>query len=53
VFERIAAPIDEKIDVGERQSLALIELRDTLLPRLISGKLRVPDAERLVADAIE
>jgi type I restriction enzyme S subunit len=26
----------------------LAELRDTLLPRLISGKLRVPEAEKLV-----
>lgn len=40
-----------------RQSLAASEsrvlaaLRDTLLPKLISGELRVKDAERVVADA--
>lgn len=30
---------------------ALTELRDTLLPKLISGELRIPDAERFLADA--
>ena len=29
----------------------LATLRDTLLPKLISGDLRVPDAERFLADA--
>jgi hypothetical protein len=32
--------------------LRLAELRDTLLPRLISGKLRVPEAEKLVEAAL-
>ena len=26
----------------------LAELRDTLLPRLISGKLRIPEAEKML-----
>ncbi|ADH85704.1 restriction endonuclease subunit S [Desulfurivibrio alkaliphilus] len=30
----------------------LAKIRDTLLPKLISGQLRIPDAEKLVADAI-
>jgi len=30
----------------------LAEIRDTLLPRLISGKLRVPEAEKLVEAAL-
>jgi type I restriction enzyme S subunit len=30
-----------------KQSRTLAALRDTLLPKLISGELRVPDAERL------
>jgi len=32
---------------GERESLTLGALRDTLPPTLISGELRVKDAERL------
>ena len=31
-----------------RESSALAALRDALLPKLISGELRVPDAERIV-----
>jgi type I restriction enzyme S subunit len=39
---------------AERQRVesdSLRSLRDTLLPKLISGDLRVPDAERVLADA--
>jgi type I restriction enzyme S subunit len=35
-----------------RENRTLIELRDTLLPALMSGRLRVKDAERQVEDAI-
>jgi type I restriction enzyme S subunit len=35
----------------DRENRSIIELRDTLLPRLLSGELRVPDAERLLAAA--
>ena len=34
----------------ERETQALIALRDTLLPKLMSGELRVRDAEHLVED---
>ena len=34
------------------QNAKLVELRDTLLPKLMSGQLRVCDAEQLVADAV-
>lgn len=33
------------------ESRALASLRDTLLPKLISGELRVPDAERFVEES--
>jgi type I restriction enzyme S subunit len=45
-------------DTLERQGLliqesrSLASLRDTLLPKLISGELRVPDAEKFVEDLI-
>lgn len=32
------------------QQIELAKLRDTLLPKLMSGELRIPDAEKLVAD---
>lgn len=39
----------EKMAINE--NLALIKLRDTLLQKLISGELRIPDAERFVGTA--
>jgi type I restriction enzyme S subunit len=47
-FERSLSPIDDRIEVNERESRTLVALRDTLLPKLISGELRLPDAERLI-----
>jgi type I restriction enzyme S subunit len=32
------------------QAQTLATLRDTLLPRLISGQLRLPDAETLLSE---
>lgn len=37
---------------GERESLILVELRDTVLPWLLSGRLRIRDAEALVGEAV-
>lgn len=37
---------------NERQSLTLAQLRDTLLPKLISGELRVPDAVRIIGATV-
>ncbi|MCW5824230.1 MAG: restriction endonuclease subunit S [Cyanobacteria bacterium TGS_CYA1] len=39
-----------KILENERRTATLIALRDTLLPRLISGKLRIPDAAQQIAE---
>ena len=40
-YERQAAPLDEQIRILEEQSRTLAILRDTLLPKLLSGDLRV------------
>lgn len=40
-----------KIIANIHQSVSLRDLRDTLLPRLISGKLRLTDAQALTEDA--
>jgi type I restriction enzyme S subunit len=41
-----------KVAQNERESRTLAALRDALLPKLISGELRVPDAERIVGRAM-
>lgn len=40
-FERIVNPFDEKIRSNTNESRILTVLRDTLLPKLLSGKIRV------------
>jgi type I restriction enzyme S subunit len=47
-FTSLTRPMFEKIHANLEAQQTLAELRDTLLPRLISGKLRVPDAEKLL-----
>jgi type I restriction enzyme S subunit len=47
-YDAVSSPIDAKIVENEEQMRILATLRDTLLPRLISGQLRVPEAQFLV-----
>lgn len=41
-FATIVGPIMDEIAAGQKENLVLAEIRDTLLPKLISGELRVP-----------
>ncbi len=50
-FAQIATPVLEGITKNNARAGALAALRDTLLPRLISGRLRLPEAEREVEAA--
>lgn len=49
-FDETAAAIREKIFTNNQQTQTLATLRDTLLPRLISGQLRLPEAEAALAE---
>jgi type I restriction enzyme S subunit len=51
-FERVVSPMIARIRAGCGESRTLGQLRDALLPKLISGELRVPDAERLLEAAV-
>ena len=51
-FGDITVPLLARIDAAEKQVRTLSDLRDTLLPRLISGKLRVPEVEALLAETL-
>ncbi len=42
----------EKVKKNVLEVNTLTSLRDTLLPKLISGEMRVPDAEKMVADIV-
>lgn len=50
-FEATVAPWLEKMVQNERESRTLAQTRDLLLPRLMSGELRVAEAERMVEAA--
>jgi type I restriction enzyme S subunit len=49
-FEDVASGLWAKIHALSDQSRTLVPLRDTLLPKLISGELRIPDAERMLEE---
>lgn len=50
-FSRVIDALRKDLVASVSQSRTLAALRDTLLPKLISGELRVPDAERIVGRA--
>jgi type I restriction enzyme S subunit len=47
-FDLLARPLYQRILTNERESRTLAALRDALLPKLISGELRLEDAERFI-----
>lgn len=49
-LEATLAPLDRQVEAAFVENQTLRELRDTLLPRLMSGKIRVHDAEEIVED---
>jgi type I restriction enzyme S subunit len=50
VAVRSVTRLIEEIAEGERESFTVASLRDTLLLKLISGELRVKDAERFIGE---
>lgn len=50
-FDAVTKPLYERIAKNERESRTLAQTRDLLLPRLMSGEIRIRDTERLVEEA--
>jgi type I restriction enzyme, S subunit len=50
-IDALVMPLFDRAEAAEDESETLAELRDTLLPKLISGELRLRDAEELVESA--
>jgi type I restriction enzyme S subunit len=42
--------IQDKIEKNDQTSVALASARDALLPKLISGEIRIPDAEKMLEE---
>ncbi|MCM6777147.1 hypothetical protein NDR87_27025 [Nocardia sp. CDC159] len=51
-FERVAMTLQRRVHVAHSESRTLAQLRDTLMPGLLSGAIRVRDAEKVVEEAI-
>ena len=50
-FENLITSFFNKIKLNIEETKNLISLRDTLLPKLISGELKIPDAEEIIEEA--
>jgi type I restriction enzyme S subunit len=48
----LIGPLLDRFLLNERQSRTLADLRDTLLPKLISGEIHVPEAEETLEEAV-
>jgi len=47
-YERYAGSLDQKIETCSKNISELSKLRDTLLPKLLSGELKIENAEKLI-----
>ncbi len=51
-FEEIIIPLFKYQKISSKENQDLIELRDTLLPKLISGEVRVKDVEKTLSEVL-
>jgi type I restriction enzyme S subunit len=51
-FASLIEPLFQRIKANGTESRTLAQTRDLLLPKLMSGDLRVRDAEALVAEVV-
>jgi len=52
-YSKITTPLLDRLVSNHNSLKSLSKLRDTLLPKLISGELRIPEAGKLAEEAIE
>lgn len=52
-FHTIVSPLFNKIILNNVQNDNLTSIRDTLLPKLMSGEIRVPEAEEVVESCLQ
>lgn len=53
VFHEMTAPLVDRCEANKSESSTLAALRDLLLPKLMSGEIRVNDADRIVTEAAQ
>jgi type I restriction enzyme S subunit len=50
VFSAATTPLYEEVVANKQQTRVLAKIRDALLPKLISGEIRIPDAEKMLGE---
>ena len=51
IFEKLCSDLYEKFAINQSESNTLENIRNCLLPKLISGELKIPDAEKMIEEA--
>jgi type I restriction enzyme S subunit len=51
-FDKLLSGFFGKMKSINNESKSLIQLRDTLLPKLLSGELRIPEADQLIKETL-
>jgi type I restriction enzyme S subunit len=51
-FHNLIEPTFLRILSNDLQSITLSEIRDALLPKLLSGEIRLNDAEKFLGEAV-
>ena len=50
IFSAATTPLYEEVVANKQQTRVLANIRDALLPKLISGEIRIPDAEKMLEE---
>lgn len=51
-FHGVVGPFLDRLCANINETFTLIRIRDLLLPKLIAGKIRIPEAERMVESVV-
>lgn len=52
-YENLSRSLFERVDSNNNENENLIKIRDTLLPKLMSGEIRIPEAEEAVESCLQ
>ncbi len=50
IFDQQVKPLFSRIILNKKETVTLESIRDAMLPKLISGELRIPDAEKIIEE---
>jgi len=51
-FEKLAFPFDESVESNSKEILTLIKIRDVLLPKLMSGEIKIKDVASIQGEIL-